>query len=88
MEVVPRPDRQTRRYGLEEPRGFKVVPRRWVVERTFAWISHNRRMSRDHERRCGPGEAFVYPAISRLMGQAFGSLLTLFIQSHERVVES
>jgi transposase len=27
------------------PRGFQVLPRRWVVERTFAWIDHNRRMS-------------------------------------------
>jgi transposase len=31
--------------GLMPPRGFRVLPRRWVVERTFAWISHNRRMS-------------------------------------------
>jgi putative transposase len=30
---------------LMPPRGFRVLPRRWVVERTFAWISHNRRMS-------------------------------------------
>jgi putative transposase len=32
------------------PRGFQVVPRRWVVERTIAWIDHNRRMSKDYER--------------------------------------
>ncbi len=31
-------------------RGFEVLPRRWVVERTFAWICHNRRMSKDYER--------------------------------------
>ena len=31
--------------SLMPPRGFRVLPRRWVVERTFAWISHNRRMS-------------------------------------------
>jgi putative transposase len=30
--------------------GFERSPRRWVAERTFAWISHNRRMARDHER--------------------------------------
>jgi putative transposase len=30
---------------LMPPRGFRVLPRRWVVERTFAWIGHNRRMS-------------------------------------------
>jgi len=46
---------------------FENLPRRWVAERTFDWISHNRRMSRDHERLCSTGEAFVYAAITRLM---------------------
>jgi len=49
------------------PRGFRVLPRRWVVERTFAWISHNRRMAKDYERLCATGEAFVYAAMTRLM---------------------
>jgi putative transposase len=49
------------------PRGFRVLPRRWVVERTFAWISHNRRMTKDYERLCATGEAFVYAAMTRLM---------------------
>ena len=49
------------------PRGFRVLPRRWVVERTFAWISHNRRMAKDYERLCATGEAFVYVAMTRLM---------------------
>ena len=48
-------------------RGFEVLPRRWVVERTFAWICHNRRMSKDYERLCATGEAFVYAAMTRLM---------------------
>jgi putative transposase len=52
---------------LMPPRGFRVLPRRWVVERTFAWISHNRRMSKDYERLCATGEAFVYVAMTRLM---------------------
>jgi putative transposase len=43
------------------------LPRRWVVERTFAWISHNRRMAKDYERLCATGEAFVYAAMTRLM---------------------
>lgn len=43
------------------------MPRRWVVERTFAWISHNRRMGKDHERLCTSGEAFVYAATTCLM---------------------
>jgi putative transposase len=52
---------------LMPPKGFRVLPRRWVVERTFAWISHNRRMSKDYERLCATGEAFVYAAMTRLM---------------------
>ena len=40
VEVPYHRDRQLWRYGLEEkPRGFRVLPRRWVVERTFAWLS-------------------------------------------------
>src|SRR3954451_9061596 len=49
------------------PKGFKVLPRRWVVERTIAWIDQNRRMSKDYERLCASGEALVYAAMSRLM---------------------
>jgi putative transposase len=52
---------------LMPPRGFRVLPRRWVVERTFAWLSQNRRMSKDYERLCATGETFVYAAMTRLM---------------------
>ena len=52
---------------LMPPKGFRVLPRRWVVERTFAWISHNRRMAKDYERSCATGESFVYAAMTRLM---------------------
>ena len=48
-------------------RGFTVLPRRWVVERTFAWICHNRRMAKDYERLCATGEALVYASMTRLM---------------------
>jgi putative transposase len=47
--------------------GFENLPRRWVAERTFAWISHNRRMARDYERLCSTSEAFVHAAMTRLM---------------------
>jgi putative transposase len=51
VEVPHHPDRQLWRYGLEEkPRGFRVLPRRWVVERTFAWLGLSRRFSKDYER--------------------------------------
>ena len=49
------------------PKGFQVLPRRWVVERTIAWIDHNRRMSKDYERLPESAEAFIYVAMSRLM---------------------
>ena len=49
------------------PQGFEVLPRRWVVERSLAWICHNRRMSKDYERLCATSEAFVYAAMTRLM---------------------
>ena len=52
---------------LLPPKGFQVLPRRWVVERSIAWISHNRRMSKDYERLWASSEAFVYAAMSRLM---------------------
>jgi putative transposase len=52
---------------LLPPRGFVVLPRRWVVERTFSWIDHNRRMSKGYERLPETSEAFIYVAMSRLM---------------------
>jgi putative transposase len=48
-------------------RGCELLPRRWVVERTLAWLSQNRRMSKDYERLCSTSESFVYAAMSRLM---------------------
>src|SRR5215212_5009062 len=54
-------------HKLLPPRGYIVLPRRWVVERTIAWIDHNRRMSKDYERLPETGEAFIYVAMSRLM---------------------
>ena len=54
---------------LLPPKGFQVLPRRWVVERTFSWIDHNRRMSEDFERLCASGEALVYAAMIRLMSR-------------------
>ena len=62
------------------PRGFQVLPRRWIVERTFSWIDHNRRMSKDYERLPESSEAFVYLAMSRLIKE-IGSLMRLFGQS-------
>ena len=55
-------------------RGFEVLPRRWVVERTFAWLSQNRRMSKDYERLCSTSESFVYAAMARLMVKRLASV--------------
>ena len=51
----------------KEQKGFAVLPRRWVVERTFAWLSHNRRLSKDYERLAHSSEAFIYIAMTRIM---------------------
>jgi putative transposase len=49
------------------PPGFRVLPRRWVVERTFAWQGQNRRLSKDYEQLCSTSEALIYVAMIRLM---------------------
>ncbi len=47
--------------------GFQVLPRRWVVERTFAWISRNRRLAKDFESTIASAEAFLYAASVMLL---------------------
>jgi putative transposase len=68
VEVSYHRDRQLWRYGLEEkPRGFRVLPRRWVVERTFAWLGQARRLAKDYERLPETAVAMIYTAMSRIM---------------------
>lgn len=50
-----------------KPKGFHVLPKRWVVERTNAWISAHRRLSRDFEGTHSSSEAFIYLAMTRIM---------------------
>ena len=70
-QIVKRPRRWVRVPEGEEPppypKGFIVLPRRWVVERSFSWTGQNRRMSKDYERVPETGEAFMYVAMTRLM---------------------
>ncbi len=47
--------------------GFEVLPKRWIVERTLAWISRNRRLARDFERYAATVVAFVRLAMIRIM---------------------
>jgi transposase len=48
-------------------KGFQVLPRRWVVERTFGWLARCRRLARDYERKTAHAEAMVKFAMIRLM---------------------
>ncbi len=57
VEVVKRSDDVT---------GFKVLPRRWVVERTFGWLMRHRRLVRDYERTVSSAEAWIQLALIRL----------------------
>jgi transposase len=70
-EIIKRPRRWVRVPEGQEPppypKGFIVLPRRWVVERSFSWTGQNRRMSKDHERVPETGEALLYVAMSRSM---------------------
>ncbi|UKD52229.1 IS5 family transposase [Amycolatopsis sp. FU40] len=47
--------------------GFQVLPRRWVVERTFGWLTRCRRLTRDYERKTARAEAMIQFAMIRLM---------------------
>jgi transposase len=58
VEIVKRPD---------DLHAFQVLPRRWVVERTLAWITSYRRCARDHERLPAHHEAAIYWAMITLI---------------------
>lgn len=48
---------------------FVILPKRWIVERTFAWLARYRRNSKDYERTTASGEAFTYIAMIALMSK-------------------
>jgi len=64
---------QRRRFVLrvtlrpEGAKGFVLLPRRWVVERTLAWLNQSRRLSKDYERLPQSSEAMMYLSMTRLM---------------------
>ncbi len=58
LEIVVKPEGQ---------KGFCVLARRWVVERTFAWLGKQRRLSKDYEEKPATGEAFIQSAMTALM---------------------
>jgi len=51
----------------EQQKGFVLLPRRWVVERTLAWLNQSRRLSKDYERLPETSEIMIYLAMTRLM---------------------
>ena len=58
LDVVERPPGQ---------KGFQVLPRRWVVERTFGWLGRYRRVSKDYERCTKSSEGVIYIASAHTM---------------------
>lgn len=60
----------------DKSNGFQVLPRRWVIERTFAWLGRFRRLSKDYEQYPASAEAFIYIAMARLMLHRLARQLT------------
>ncbi len=58
LEIVKRSDKE---------KTFIVLPKRWIVERTFSWLNRNRRLSKDYERKSESSEAWLYLSMSILM---------------------
>src|SRR5215217_7536013 len=55
------------RSSSTDTEGFAVLPRRWIVERTFGWLIRNRRLSKDYERKVQSSETFIEVAMIRLI---------------------
>lgn len=51
----------------DDLRGFRVLPKRWIVERTFGWLGRYRRLSKDYEELPASSEAMLYLAMTHLM---------------------
>lgn len=58
LEIVKRSD---------DAQGFKVLPKRWIVERTFSWFNNYRRLSKDYEYRTETSETMLYIAMIHIM---------------------
>ena len=65
IQIIKRPD---------TAKGFEILPRRWVVERTLAWLSRNRRLAKDFERTIQSATAWLYMASVQLLTRRLASL--------------
>lgn len=75
VEIVKRSD---------NVKGFQVLPRRWVVERSFGWLIRNRRLARDYERLTATSEAMVKVAMIRLMATRLAGQSVTWSNATER----
>jgi transposase len=62
LQIVKRSDA-----GKSQAKGFVLIPRRWVVERTFAWLGRCRRLAKDYETSIASAEAWILIASIRMM---------------------
>lgn len=58
LEIVKRSD---------DLKGFKILPKRWIVERTFSWFNFSRRLSKDYQHNHRSSETMIYIAIIQIM---------------------
>jgi putative transposase len=65
IEIIKRSDRAN---------GFVVLPRRWVVERTFAWLNRNRRLAKDFERSIASATAWLFMASVQFLARRIAKL--------------
>jgi putative transposase len=65
LEIVKRTD---------DVSGFVVLPKRWIVERTFAWLNRYRRLSKDYEGRMENSEAMIHIAMINLMSRRLAGI--------------
>ena len=82
LQLVKRPKFKRRMFGreivledmaTEEKAGFPILPKRWVVERTFAWLGRYGRLSKDYEQFCETGETLIRMASARLIMSRFAN---------------
>ncbi len=67
QEAAPRPVEIVKR--SDHAKGFQVLPKRWIVERTFAWLTINRRLAKDVERYAHTAKTYIQIAMIKLMSR-------------------